>query len=66
MPIEYLDTSKIKYGRAPQNATEIVVDEWVVKKALKNSTLSNIMSVANFVGQTVKVKDTNIYLKIVG
>jgi energy-coupling factor transporter ATP-binding protein EcfA2 len=56
----------LMYGRLPQNASEIVIDKWVLENALEDSTLSNFMDVKSFLNKTVLIDKTNNKLKIVG
>lgn len=66
-----LTTEQVKeedliYGRMPQNATEIVVDKWVLENAIEDSTVSNFMDVSSFINKTITMKDKDYTLKIVG
>ena len=63
---EQLDTSKIIYGRNAENILEIVVEKWIIERAIENSPLKNFMDVRSFIGQEVNVKDSDYNFKIVG
>ena len=63
---ERLIESDILYGRLPQNATELVVDRWVLENALSDSTLSNFMGVTSFLGKELSVKNKDHTFTVVG
>lgn len=54
------------YGRMPKNATEIVVEKWVLENAIENSTVSNFMDVASFINKEITMKDKDYTFTIVG
>lgn len=66
LPLSTLDNSKLAYGRLPQNATEIVVDKWVLENTINDSTLNNFMNVTSFINQTVKFENMKYPVTIVG
>ena len=47
LPIDVLNEENLLYGRLPENATEIVVEKWVIENALADSTLSNFILFSN-------------------
>lgn len=66
MPDYLLKKSDIIYGRLPNNATEIVVDDWVVEELFKDSTLGNFISKNGLLNQKLSSRYFNFELKIVG
>ena len=66
LPLRTLDNSFVKYGRLPENTTEIVVDRWVLENAINNSTLSNFMNVTSFLNQKVRFEGMKYDSTIVG
>lgn len=65
LPIDVLNEENLLYGRLPENATEIVVEKWVIENALADSTLSNFMDIYSFINKNVTYLLGN-ELKIVG
>ncbi|MBQ8293682.1 MAG: ABC transporter ATP-binding protein/permease [Bacilli bacterium] len=63
---ELVHEEDLIYGRMPQNATEIVVDKWVLENAIENSTISNFMDVSSFVNKTITMRDKGYTFKVVG
>ena len=61
-----LKQEQLLYGRLPQNASEIVIDKWVLENTLEDSTLSNFMDVKSFLNQTISIKNEYKNFKIVG
>ncbi|MDD7735462.1 MAG: ATP-binding cassette domain-containing protein [Bacilli bacterium] len=66
IPLSYIDSSKLIYGRMPNNASEIVVEKWVLEKALEGTTLKNFMDVKSFVNSYINLKNKDDTFKIVG
>lgn len=66
LPLEMLNENTIKYGRMPRNASEIVVDEYVLQKTLQDSTLNNIMNVQSFIDKPVNLRNGAGSYTIVG
>ena len=67
MPITTLSESDLKYGRMPNNASEIVVDEWVLEKTIENSTLGNFMkNPKSFLNETLICNNRGLSFTIVG
>ena len=68
MPLSYLDSSKLIYGRLPNAFNEVVLDKWVCDKALKsNSIAKNLFSNAeDFIGKTLDIKEKNLSVVVVG
>ena len=63
---EQLDHSSIIYGRSPENVLEIVVEKWIIERAIENSPVKNFMDLETFIGQEVNVKDSKYNFTIVG
>ena len=55
LPLDVLSEDELLYGRLPENATEIVVEKWVLENAINNSTLNNFMDIYSFINRTVKL-----------
>lgn len=66
LPLSYIDSSKLIYGRMPKNASEIVVEKWVLEKALEGTTLINFMDVKSFINSYINLKNKDESFKIVG
>ena len=66
LPLSTLNESKLKYGRLPNNSTEIIIDSWVLERAIKDSTLSNFMNVTSFLNQKIRFKGMSSDVTIVG
>ncbi len=54
------------YGRLPQNASELVVEKWVLENVLADSTVSNFMSVSSFINKEISLKKGQYTFTIVG
>ncbi len=65
MPLDVITEDDLLYGRMPNNASEIVVEKWVIENAIKDSTLGNFMNVGSFLNKQITCKDTD-KLTIVG
>ena len=51
----------------PENASEIVIDEWVLLNAIEDSTLNNFMNTYSFLDKELQLLyDTKTVYKIVG
>lgn len=66
IPLDLFDESTLKYGKMPSNASEIIIDEWVIQRALEDSTLKNLMNVQSFIDKKVNIKNGVGEYKIVG
>ncbi len=68
MPIEYLDESKIIYGRMPEAMDEVVVDRWVLENFMKelNIISASITKLDAFIGLKFMTDKTNVVFTIVG
>ena len=66
LPLSTLSEAKLKYGRFPNNSTEIIIDRWVLERAIEDSTLSNVMNVTSFLNQKIRFKGMNSDVTIVG
>lgn len=64
--VDNISSDDLIYGRMPSNASEIVVDKWVLEKLLFSTSLYNLMSLSNFVNQELKILGETISLKICG
>ena len=51
LPVEIFDEDNLLYGRLPENATEIIVEKWVIENALNESTLNNFMDIYSFINK---------------
>ena len=67
-PLSALDSSKLIYGRMPQNSQEIVIDRWVLEKAMeKEGILQNgISDVSYFLDQQLSYPKISYNPTIVG
>lgn len=65
LPLDMLKEEQLLYGRLPENATEIVVEKWVIENAINNSTLNNFMDLYSFINKMVTLLG-KYELKIVG
>lgn len=65
LPVEIFDEDNLLYGRLPENATEIIVEKWVIENALNESTLNNFMDIYSFINKEVTLLG-KYKLKIVG
>ncbi|MDD6302245.1 MAG: ABC transporter ATP-binding protein/permease [Bacillales bacterium] len=66
LPLSYINSSNLIYGRMPQNADEIVVEKWVLEKALEGTTLTNFMELKSFINSYITLKNKDDNFKIVG
>lgn len=66
MSIDVLDENSLIYGKMPSNATEIVVEKWVLENAIERSTLQNFMSASSFVGKKLTMVDKSFTFTISG
>ena len=66
LPIDVLKEESLIYGSMPQNATEVIVEKWVIENAIQSSTLQNIMDVNSFVGKKVMSNDKAFTFTITG
>ena len=67
LPLELVDEEDLIYGRMPENASEIVIDEWVLLNAIEDSTLNNFMNTYSFLDKELQLLyDTKTVYKIVG
>ena len=64
--LDDLPDNELYYGRLPETSDEIVVEKWVLEKALNKSTLGNFMNVKSFLNETIKIGAFNFDFKIVG
>ena len=63
---EFLKESDLIYGRMPKNASEIVVDKWVLENLLTSTTLYHFMSVETFLNKELFFDGRDYGFKIVG
>ena len=61
-----LKESDLIYGRLPQNASELVVERWVLENTLSESTLANFMGLTSFLGLELTSKNLDYVFTIVG
>ena len=66
LSLDFVREEDLIYGRLPENAREIVVEKWVIENALKDSSLSNFMSLTSFINKDVYILHQSYSLKIVG
>lgn len=68
LPLEYVNESDIIYGKMPTNTGEIVVDEWVIEKFMKEENIISLSmsKIESFIGKKLHNPSANAYLKIVG
>ena len=66
LSLEHLSKDNLYYGRMPIDDREIVVEKWVLEKALEDSTLQNFLDVKSFLNENVKLGSVNFDFKIVG
>ena len=66
LPNKFLDEKDLIYGRMPVNATEIVLEKWVIENAIKNSTLNNFIDVKGFLDRVLYLKGQEYGYKVVG
>ena len=66
LPLSALDEKTLKYGRLPNNSLEIVIDSWVLERAISDSTLNNFMNVSSFLNQKIRFKGVQNDVTIVG
>ena len=67
LPLELVSKDDLIYGRMPENANEIVVDEWVLLNSIEESTLNNFMNTYSFLDKELHLLyDTTNTYKIVG
>ena len=66
LPNKLLSPKDLIYGRMPENATEIVVEKWVIENAIENSTLNNFTDVKGFLGRELFLKGQEYGYKVVG
>ena len=66
LPLEVLDEDSLIYGEMPSNATEVVVEKWVLENAIESSTLQNIMDINSFVGKKITMVDKTFTFTISG
>jgi len=66
LPQDVLTEEQLLYGRMPENINEIVIERWVLESALKDSAVSNFMSLASFINLKVSFKNRIDYMTIVG
>ncbi len=68
VPLQYLDESTLIEGRLPENSMEIVVDRWVLEKALEGDGIleNSIPDVSYFLGKTITFYQKDYTATIVG
>lgn len=67
-PITHLAQEDLIAGRMPEYSNEVVVDRWIIDKALKKDGIlqNSIPNAAYFVGKTLVSSNTDYTLKVVG
>ena len=63
---KFISEDELLYGRMPQNATEIVIEKWVIENSIENSTLNNFLTVEGFLGRELWLKGKDYPYKVVG
>lgn len=66
MSLDVLNEESLIYGKMPSNATEIVVEKWVLENAIERSTLQNFMNASSFVGKKLSMIDKSFTFTISG
>ena len=68
LPLDLLDESQLIYGRAPENPQEVVVDRWVLEKALKEDGIlqNSIPDITFFLGTSISYSKLHYSPVIVG
>ena len=60
---EHVSKEQLIYGRMPENASEIVVEKWVLENALENTTAQNFMDVSSFINKKIALENKEVTLK---